>query len=325
MTRFISALILAFCWSVAANATGAPAAVASIKPVHSLLAAVMQGAGNPALLLDGHASPHTYALKPSDAAILEKAEIVFRIGPEMEAFLNGPLKSLSGSAKIIELADTPGLLRLDFRQAGVFIDGQRVDPAPASHHDDDHDDAHDAAHDDHDHEGSFDMHLWLDPVNAALMARRMADAMAELDPDNAALYQSNASALAKRLETLTSEIGEELEPVKSARFLVFHDAYHYFENRFGLHGAGSLALNPQNPPGAETVAELGEMAAGGSIACAFVEPQFSPRMVQAVADGAAIRIGTLDPLGASLKPGPDQYEELIRDMASAFADCLGGS
>ncbi|MEZ5809767.1 MAG: zinc ABC transporter substrate-binding protein, partial [Rhizobiaceae bacterium] len=300
-------------------------------PVHSLVAAVMKGAGSPALLVEGHASPHTYALKPSGAAALARADIIFRIGPDMETFLNGPLDALGGKAMVVDLATAPGLTLLPYRKSGVFDDDDHDEAGHEDHHAGDHDESAEADHDDgddddghHHHHGSTDMHLWLDPHNARPMIERIAGVLKQVDPGRAGLYAANAAAAMKSLDALGVEIARQLEPLHDRHFLVFHDAYHYFENRFGLEAAGSIAANPQNPPGAETVAALEAMVARGDVVCAFVEPQFSPKLVEAIAGQGGIRIGTLDPLGAAIDPGPEQYGALMRDMATAFAKCLGG-
>ena len=318
MPRILFAVLFAFLSGLApASADGAPAAVASIKPVHSLVAAVMGGAGEPALLLEGHQSPHTYAMKPSAAAALQNADIVFRIGPDLETFLNGPLESLGGAAKIVDLANIGGLETFGFRPPGVFAE---IGEQGSGH-------SHDGERegDGHDHEhvsASFDMHLWLDPGNAAKMVRHIADVLIETDPARVDLYQQNAIAVLAGLDRLALEIDEQLAPVRGKRFIVFHDAYQYFEHRFELEPAGSVSLNPQTPPGAETVAELAGLIAGNNIACAFVEPQFSPKLVKSLAGGSGVRIGTLDPLGSGLPAGPDQYGQTLRAMARSFRDCL---
>lgn len=322
MARILLSALLAAFWHAAAFAENTPAVAVSIKPIHSLVSAVMDGVGEPVLLLDGHASPHTYALKPSGASALENADIIFRVGPELETFLNGPLRSLGSKARVVDLVRSEGLILLENRPAGVFS-GSKI--GTDTDHDNDHGEDHD--HDDHDHEhkaGGTDMHLWLDPNNAALMTWHIATVLIEIDPDHANRYQANAKALTTRIDDLSADVATLLQPVRETRYLVFHDAYHYFENRFGLHAAGSFLLNPQSPPGAETIAELSEMVEAGDIACAFVEPQFSPHLVDAVAGAGGVRIGTLDPLGAALAPGPAHYEAVIGQMARSFKECLGG-
>lgn len=365
--QFRASLLAAGFWLAASAQAGAnepPNVVATINPVHSLIAAVMKGAGEPSLLVEGYASPHTYALKPSGAAALARADIIFRIGPDLETFLNGPLEALGDKARVIDLAKTPGLTLLPYRKSGVFEDDDHDeaghDEADHDDHDhdeaghDDHDDHDEAGHDDHDADdhhdesaeadhdghddddddhdghghahahGSTDMHVWLDPQNARHMIERIAAVLKETDPERADLYEANAAEVMQSLDALSAEIAKQLEPVHDKHFLVFHDAYHYFENRFGIEAAGSIAANPQSPPGAETIAALEAMVGHGDVVCAFVEPQFSPKLIEAIAGQGGLRIGTLDPLGAAVDPGPEQYGTLMRDMATAFAECLGG-
>ena len=311
------ALVLGFASATSAYSKEAPKVVASIKPVHSLVAAVMKGVSVPALLVEGHVSPHTYTMKPSDARVLEGADLVVRIGPEMEIFLAKPLRSISAGKTILDLADTNGLTILEFREEGLL---------ESDHHDDhdeiDHDDDHDEDDRDHAHDhAQFDMHLWLDPENAKLMVGRIAGHLQKINPENADQYQQNASRMLARLDTLIFDIESKLKPVSRAGFLVFHDAYQYFEHRFGLQAAASITLNPQNPAGAATIAEIEQAVAENRIECAFTEPQFSPKLIESIA-GVSIRVGTLDPIGAAIEAGPDHYDTLMRQMAATFRKCL---
>ncbi|MGE0846622.1 MAG: zinc ABC transporter substrate-binding protein ZnuA [Flavobacteriaceae bacterium] len=326
----------AMAWSAPAHA--AISVVASIKPVHSLVAAVMEGAGEPSLIVTGSGSPHGFSLKPSQAKALEEADVVFWIGHGMENFLAGPLETLSGKAHVVELGDAEGLVRLPYREGGAF---EAHDHAHEGHDhaheggddhdhadgDDDHSHEEHAAHDhedehEHEHEGA-DMHLWLDPQNARAMVTAIAGALAEVDPDNAARYRENARRLDATLAALTNELGDRLEPVRGKPYIVFHDAYHYFEDRFGLTAAGSVTINPQTLPGAKRVGEIRHRIEDAHAACIFAEPQFDDRIVRAIAEGTGARTGVLDPLGASLDDGPGLYPALLRGMANSFADCLG--
>ncbi len=319
--------------------------VASIKPVHSLVAAVMDGVGEPALIVEGAGSPHTYALKPSQAALLEKADVVFWIGHEIETFLEKPLESIASKATSIELIDSHGLVKLALREGGAFEDHGHDDEEKHGHaedkdHDDhdhdkaakdDHDDHdHDKAakddHDDHDHgHGEFNAHVWLDPVNAKAMVHEIEEALAKADPGNASKYEANAEAVMARLEALTKEIAADLEPVKGKGFIVFHDAYQNFEQRFGLKAVGSITVSPEVIPGAKRIGELRAKVTESGATCVFSEPQFEPKLVATVIEGTSARSAVLDPLGTSLKDGPQLYPELIRDMAKSFKSCLSST
>jgi len=281
--------------------------VASIKPIHSLVAAVMGDTGKPDLLVKGAGSPHTYSLRPSEARMLEGAKVVFWVGDELETFLTKPLESLAANATVVTLSEMQGLTLLEVREGGSF-----------EHHDHDHD-----AHEEHDHDhGSKDMHLWLDPENARVIVKEVAKTLSEADPTNASTYEQNAEAVDQRLATLIEETNAKLASVKEKRFIVFHDAYHYFEDRFELQPAGSISVNPEAPPSAQRVKEIQEKIASANASCVFAEPQFEPRIVTVVTEGTNTKAGQLDPLGANLEDGSDLYFNLIESLATSFVDCM---
>jgi zinc transport system substrate-binding protein len=290
--------------------TGAevPDVVASVKPIHSLVAGIMAGIGEPALLVKGNASPHDYALKPSDAAALEKADLVFWIGEGFELFLVKPLRSLSAESRVVELADTDGLVLLAPREGGIW------DP-----HQDEH------AEDERHEHGAFDGHLWLDPRNAMLMAARIARVLAERDPEHAETYRANGDALQARLDALDSELATRLGPVKDVPFIVFHDAYQYFERRYGLAGVGSITVGPDQPPGAGRLQDIQEKIATHGARCVFREPNLEPALVDTVIAGTPARSGVLDPEGASLNEGADLYFDLLRGIAESLKFCLAAN
>lgn len=279
--------------------------VVSVKPLHSLVSAVMAGVGSPYLLVKGNRSPHDYTLKPSDAVALENANVVFWLGPELERFLVKPVATLSAKATVVELADAPDLIRLNFREDDAF-----------EHHDDHSSDGDEHAADE------IDMHLWLDPVNAAVLVSEIEGALKRADPDNAGKYAANARSLTARLEALVAEIKAELAPVAGRPYIVFHDAYQYFETRFGVHASAAFTVNPDVKPGAGRLREIQEKVKGLGALCIFAEPQFDTRLVDAVISGADVEVGVLDPLGSGLAAGPEQYFQLIRGMAASIKTCL---
>lgn len=279
--------------------------VASIKPVHSLVASVMKGAGEPDLILKGAASPHTYALRPSDAAALEKAKLVFWIGPHMEAFLAKPLGSLARDARVVELDEAEGLERLPLREGGMFE--AHVQEGGEAH--------------DHDH-GETDAHIWLDPANARAMVRTIEAALADADPANAGIYAANAAELSARLDALAGEIEAELAPLRDKGFVVFHDAYQYFEKRFGVNAVGSITVSPEVLPGAARLVEIRAKVKELGVACIFAEPQFEKRLIDVVIEGTDARAGILDPEGGALEPGAELYFELMRKMTASLRACL---
>lgn len=357
--------------------------VASIKPVHSLVAAVMEGVGEPGLIVEGAGSPHTYALKPSQAQMMEQADAVFWIGHELEAFLEKPVETLAANAKSVEMIDAHDLIKLEFREGGAFDDHGHDDHDDHGHgenaeaHDDhghgdhdekehaeaehDHDHEHEKkaeAHDDHDHEhdhkehaeaehkhddhaheehaeaehdhddherhahGEFDAHIWLDPMNAKAMVHEIEEVLTEIDPENAAKYEANAEAVMAKLDGLMTEVSAELEPVHEKGFIVFHDAYQYFEKRFDVTAAGSITISPEVMPGAERITEIRGKVKDLGAACVFAEPQFEPKLISTVVEGTDAKSGVLDPLGAGLEDGPELYFDLIRNMSTSIKTCL---
>jgi len=319
-TLLLSTALLA-AGTLAARAE-APDVVVSIKPIHSLVSAIMQGVGEPKLIVEGAASPHTYSLKPSNAAALQDADVIFWVGHGMEAFLEKPLETLGGEATVVELDDAPGLEKLPFREGGPF--------EPHVHEgEDDHDHAHEEhAHDedDHDHEhGVYDMHLWLSADNARAIAAEAARVLSQEDPDNAETYGKNLAALNDRLAALDKEIAGTVAPVKDKPFIVFHDAYQYFEHRYGVHAAGSITVSPETLPGAERLTQIHDKVKSLGATCVFAEPQFEPKLVNVVIEGTPAKSGTLDPEAATLDPGPDLYFTLMKGIAGSLRDCLGGA
>lgn len=293
-------------WCGTALAADPPHVVASIKPIHSLVAAIMNGVGTPDLIVDGAASPHTYSLKPSNARSLEAAQVVFWVGPGMEAFLDKPLSALGGNATIAELDKAPGIERLKLREGGAFeADDDGDDQLP---------DGSTAA---------FDSHLWLDPMNAKAMAAEITTTLVAADPANALAYQANRSALNDRLDALDRNIAAAVKPVKSKPFVVFHDAYQYFEKRYAVHVAGSITVSPEAIPGAARISEIHDKVAKLGATCVFAEPQFEPRLVGVVIEGTDAKAGILDPEAATLPAGPDLYFTLMNGIATSLKDCLG--
>ena len=289
-----------------AAADAAVRVVASIKPVHSLVSAVMAGVGEPHLIIRGAVSPHTFSMRPSDAAMLENARVIFLIGESLETSLARPIDTLAGNARVIALSEAQGLVRRPLREGGTF-------EAHGHGTDDDHD-----LH----RRGAFDMHIWLDPVNAGAMARAIAGALSKADPTNAGTYAANTQALLRRLEEFTRQIATEVAPIRGKPFIVFHDAYRYFEDRFGLTAAGSSVVSPDRSPGVRRISELRDKIRELGVTCVFAEPQFEPRLVDVIIEGTPARTGTVDPLGATIESGPELYFTLIRNMAASFKSCL---
>ena len=278
--------------------------VASVKPIHSLVSGVMEGIGRPDLIVKDAASPHTYSLRPSQARQLEDADLVFWMGHELESFLEQPLEAIATKAHVVELIDSSKLKKIKMREGGMF-------------------DAH--AHDDHDeHEGhgEFDVHVWLDPENAKVLVDEIKLALIELDPVNASKYESNSNKMNMKLDQLIDEVSKKLESEQGKGYVVFHDAYQYFEQRFGMSAVGSITVSPEVVPGANRIRELKNKINELNAHCVFSEPQFEPKLVSTVIEGTQANTGVLDPLGASIKDGPELYFTLIRNMADSLHECL---
>ena len=290
--------------------------VASIVPVHSLAAGVMEGVGAPHLLVPGSASPHAFAMRPSDARRLEQAQVVFWIGPAFETFLGRPLKALARDARVVALIDAEGVKRLPFREGGPWEAHTHGGGGEKTS------DAHGHGHS-HGHE-VMDGHIWLDPHNAIAMTRAIAATLGSADPANRVRYKANATRLAARIETLDGQLAATLAPAKGKPYIVFHDAYQYFETRYGLTPAGSITVSPEMSPGAKRLSEIRARIAGERAICVFAEPQFEPRLIAPLVQGTQARTASLDPEGARVDPGPDAYFALMSNMAGDLTRCLSG-
>lgn len=296
---------------LAAAAAAELKVVVTIKPLHALVAQVMAGAGTPELLVQGARSAHTYSLKPSDAAKLNHADVFFRMSEVMEPFTAKVAKSLPKRVRVVTLQDTPALKLLKRRTGATFED---------EHHDDhDHGHGHGHSH----ARATFDGHAWLDPINAKLMADRIAQVLSAKEPAKAALYRANADALKAKLDALSAELGRDLAPVASRPFVVFHDALQYFERRYGLKAVGSIAISPEVAPSAKRLSALRKRVAALGAVCVFAEPQFDTRLADNLVEGTRARIGTIDPEGSKIDPGPDLYFALLRNLAKDLQACLG--
>ena len=320
--RLISPTILATTVLISSNAlaNAETKVIASIKPVHSLVSAVMEGVGSPGLLVKGAGSPHSYSLKPSQAEELQAADVIFWMGHDLEAFLENSIENIAKNAKSVSLMDSHDLIKLSFREGGAFEAHAHDDHDDHKDHDDHgHDDHKD--HDDHGHD-EIDPHVWLDPANAKALVHEIEETLSEADPANASVYEANAKTMMSKLDNLMAEIDNELQPVRGRGYVVFHDAYQYFENRFGVSAIGSITVSPEVMPGAERVAELREKVKSLDATCVFSEPQFEPKLVKTVTENTNAGTGVLDPLGSSIKDGPELYFTLIRNMAKSLKDCL---
>lgn len=308
----------------------APRVATDIGPVQSLAAMVMEGVGAPSVILRPGASPHGYALRPSEARALEQADVVFWVSPILTPWLEESLHALAKDATVVELLHTPGTTTLPFRLGATFEKHNHNHAEEAGHDEDDdhgHDDhGHDDhGHDDHDHDSAVpdtDPHAWLDPENGKAWVTAMAEALVQSDPENADIYRRNAQSARSRIDAASASVAAALEPVAEREFVVFHDSYQYFEKRFGLSAAGSISLGDATAPGPARLAEIRDTVSNLGVSCVFSEPQFNTGLVATVLDGTNAHTAEIDPLGSTLTPGPDLYPQLLTGLGTAMAGCL---
>lgn len=321
-----------FSLSAAAAAVAAGAALAEvprvatdIAPVHGLAARVMQGLGAPDLILPPGASPHGYAMRPSEARALEQADAVFWIGAGLTPWLGAAIGQLAPDARVTGLLEVPGTVRLMFREGVAFEahphgdadENHREQPGEDGHgHGNDHSEAHGDHGDD-----SIDPHAWLAPENGKRWLDVIAAELSALDPDNAGAYAANAAAGKTEIDAAAAKAAAALEPLQSKGFIVFHDAYQYFEQSFGLAAAGAISLGDASEPGPARIAEIRDKVADLGIACVFSEPQFNPGLVATVLDGTAAKTVVIDPVGTAIAPGPGFYPALLQELGQAMAAC----
>ena len=303
--------------------------VTTIKPLHSLISRIMETRGEPQLIIEGTNNPHTFVFKPSHAKMIEEADIVFWIGEDLEAFMEKPLNSLAKDTKKIAFMDSESIEKLKFREENIFDDHDDHDDHDG-HKDDDHDDhddhdGHDDEHDDHaghhdgHNHGEFDVHIWLDPENAKEMVKIIRDELIKIDPEGQRQYSVNAAGATLELDNLINNVEKELS--KDISYIVFHDAYQYFETRFGVKSAGALTLNPDVLPGAKQIADIQDLISDKGIKCIFSEPQYNPKIIETLGNDMNISTGVMDPLGAFIDAGPTMYVELINGIANSIKDC----
>ncbi len=395
--------------ATAAGSVSAADVVVSIKPLHSLVAGVMGDTGSPYLILPGASSPHTYQMRPTQAAEIDQADLIVWVGEELETFLSRPIANLGEGSMVLTAHEFEGLRLYATRAGGIWQDhadrhdehdhgdGHRDDHTDhkedSEHHDEhdhgseeghhdehDHGDGHrddhtghkedsehhdehdhgseEGHHDEHDHgdghrddhmdhkedsehhdehghdsgehgvdahghvHGEYDMHIWLDDENARRIVDSVAEALSVIRPENTDVYLANAKMMHDRIHALDASIKNRLEPVIDSGFVVFHDAYQYFERAYGLNGVGTVLVDPSRQIGAKTMSELRNVITENNVTCLFTEPQFKPDLVETLIEGTAVRTGELDPLGADVAPGPDAWFAIMENLANSILNCL---
>jgi zinc transport system substrate-binding protein len=298
--------LLASALASSAAGAGELRVVVTIKPLHALVMHVMAGAGSAELLVKGAASPHAYALKPSEARAVNNADLFFRMSESVEPFTAKLVASLPRRVEVVTLQHAPGMTLLPPRTAAIFERHVHASHERGKRPMDE----------------AVDGHAWLDPHNAKAMVDRIARALGSKAPAHAATFTANADALKARLDALAGELDRDLKPIADRPYIVFHDAFQYLERRYGLNVVGSISINPETPPSGKRLTELRRKIQSLGAMCVFAEPRVDMRLLDNLIEGTSARTGMLDPEGGGLDPGPDLYFVLMRKLAAALKDCL---
>lgn len=310
---WLNRILLASAFAITSIANQASATVlATTKPLGFIVSAITDGIVSTEVLLPDGASPHDYALRPSDVQRLRSADLVIWVGPNMESFLAKPLKQVD-EKKQISLSELNSVKPL-LHKGTEEHDHDHNDNQLADKHDD---------HDGHEHNhGDYDMHIWMSPEIAKQSAIAIHDKLLELMPHNKDKLDANLSRFEQELEQTKEKIVNIMQPLHGKGYFVFHDAYGYFEKAFGLSQAGHFTVNPEIQPGAQRLHNIRTQLVEHKAVCVFAEPQFQPAVVNAVAKGTDVRIGTLDPLGSNITLGRDSYVQFLTQLSQQFAGCL---
>ena len=316
MSRTLLSLCLTAAWLAGPAYADRPRVAVDIAPIHSLVAQVMEGIGMPDLIIQPGATPHEYSLRPSEAAALQSADLVFWIGPDLTPWLEEAIETLAPAADLTTLMDIDGTVQLEFREDAVFEAHDHSDHADEDDHDD-HDD-----HADHGDHAGHDPHAWLSPKNAMTWLEVIAGRLSAVDPVNSDAYVANAASGRAVIEALMDEVDATLDPVRGRAFIVFHDAYQYFETDFDISASGAISISDASDPSPARIAEIRGQIAEQGVDCVLAEPQFNPGLVATVLRGSDAQMGIVDPLGADLELGAELYPQLIRNLSNALAECL---
>jgi zinc transport system substrate-binding protein len=311
MMKLITMAVCVLFIALPSLAQAAPQVVVSLKPLHSLVSNLMQGVGEAKLLIDDGGSPHGYSLRPSQAKMLSKADLIIWVGPELESFMNKPLSTLANKTPQLVLSSVLAEKMLSVQQGGVWESHNHETEDDLA----DHTATEQLEHNQYGDQSPLDQHIWLSPYMAGLIAAECAAALERIDPANAAVYKENLILLQKRLKELDEQLKVRLAPVKDVPYIVFHTAYQYFEQAYQLSAVGSVTIDADRQPGAKRISEIRARIEKLNARCVFNEPQFESRVVSTLTEGLDVRSGVLDPLGAELDAGPECYFTLLQNLA----------
>jgi len=332
MIKFFSILALFICTGVNVFATETTGVISTIQPINSLVSAVIGNTGKSITIIPSEQSPHDFKLKPSDVKVLQNGNIIFYVSNHLESSITKVFKNLPKNIKLINLMEESGVNHLAIRDNDAW---ERHDHHGHDDHDDhdkhgkkhdDHDDhdKHGKKHDDHDdHEKEDDVHVWLSPDNAIKIVQKVNKVLSLYFPENSKIYNDNTTKFIDKIRNLKMELVKELSPIKNKPYIVFHDAYQYFEKTFELNAVGSVALEGDIASSPKQISFIKDKIVKSKALCVFQEPQFDSKLVKIVVEGTDAKIGTLDPLGVNISENKDFYLQLITNMAKSLKECLG--
>ena len=319
MIKFFSIIALFICSGVNVFATETTGVISTIQPINSLVSAVIGNTGKSITIIPSEQSPHDFKLKPSDVKVLQNGNIIFYVSNHLESSITKVLKNLPKNIKLINLMEESGVNHLAIRDNDAW---ERHD----HHGHDDHDDhdKHGKKHDDHDdHEKEDDVHVWLSPDNAIKIVQKVNKVLSLYFPENSKIYNDNTTKFIDKIRNLKMELVKELSPIKNKPYIVFHDAYQYFEKTFELNAVGSVALEGDIASSPKQISIIKDKIVKSKASCVFQEPQFDSKLVKIVVEGTDAKIGTLDPLGVNISENKDFYLQLLTNMTKSLKECLG--
>ncbi|BFU60061.1 MULTISPECIES: zinc ABC transporter substrate-binding protein ZnuA [Rodentibacter] len=311
----ISTALLAF--PMFANAD----VLASVKPLGFIASSIANGVTDTQVLVPPGASPHDYSLKLSDIQKVKSADLVLWIGEDVDSFLDKPINQIDRK-KVITIADLEGIEPL-LGKAHHEHSHEEGEHNHKHSHKDENKGEHDHDHDHDHHEGlTTNWHVWYSPAISRIVAQKVADKLTTQFPDKKELIAKNLDNFNRTLEIQSDKIKAQLAPFADKGFFVFHDAYGYFNDAYGLKQTGYFTINPLVAPGAKTIAHIKEEIEEHRVNCLFAEPQFTPKVIESLAQSTKVNVGRLDPIGDSVTLGENAYVNFLQATADSYAQCL---